>query len=74
MRWTSMPLGIPRIAIGAISAARTRLIFPGEPVVTSTNQGSARNVIRVPRTEIELGCDQPADRGLLHRSLSIAVI
>ena len=51
IRWTSMPLGIPRIAIGAISAARTRLIFPGEPVVTSTNQGSARYVIRVPRTE-----------------------
>ena len=51
-RWTTEPLGIPRIAIGRISAARTRLILPGEPVVTSTNHGSARYVIRVPSTEI----------------------
>jgi hypothetical protein len=50
-RCTSMPLGMPRIAIGAISAARTSVIFPGEPVVTSTNHGSARYVIRVPRTD-----------------------
>ena len=41
-RWTTVPLGMPRTAIGRISAARTRLIFPGEPVVTSTNHGSAR--------------------------------
>ena len=41
-RCTSIPLGMPRIAIGAISAARTSVIFPGEPVVTSTNHGSAR--------------------------------
>ena len=50
-RCTSVPLGMPRIAIGRISAARTRLIFPGEPVVTSTNHGRARYVIRVPSTE-----------------------
>ena len=36
------PLGIPSSAIGRISAARTSDIFPGEPVVTSTNHGSAR--------------------------------
>jgi len=42
IRWTITPLGMPRIAMGAISAARTRLILPGEPVVTSTNHGSAR--------------------------------
>ena len=41
-RSTTMPLGIPRIALGAISAARTSVIFAGEPVVTSTNHGSAR--------------------------------
>ena len=51
-RWTTAPLGMPRIAIGRISAARTRLIFPGEPVVTRTNHGSARYVMRVPRTEM----------------------
>jgi hypothetical protein len=51
-RWTSAPLGTPRIAIGRISAARTRLILLGDPVVTRTNHGSARYVIRVPRTEI----------------------
>ena len=43
---------MPRIAIGRISAARTRLIFPGEPVVTSTNHGNARYVMRVPSTEM----------------------
>ena len=41
-RSTTIPLGMPRIAIGAISAARTSVIFDGEPVVTSTNHGSAR--------------------------------
>ena len=51
-RCTTEPLGMPRIAIGRISAARTRLIFPGDPVVTSTNHGSARYVMRVPRTEM----------------------
>ena len=50
-RWTTEPLGMPSIAIGRISAARTRLIFAGDPVVTRTNHGSARYVIRVPRTE-----------------------
>ena len=51
-RCTTEPLGMPRIAIGRSSAARTRHIFPGEPVVTSTNHGSARYVIRVPSTEM----------------------
>jgi hypothetical protein len=39
---TTVPLGIPKSAIGRISAARTSVIFVGEPVVTSTNHGSAR--------------------------------
>jgi hypothetical protein len=41
-RSTAIPLGIPRIATGRISTARTIVIFAGEPVVTSTNHGSAR--------------------------------
>src|SRR5262249_61565448 len=45
------PLGMPRIAIGAISTARTMLVFVAEPVVTRTNQGSATKVIAVPPAE-----------------------
>ena len=51
-RSTTAPLGIPRSAIGAICTARTTLIFPGEPVVTRTNHGSARYVIRDPSVEM----------------------
>ena len=51
-RWTREPLGTPRIAIGRICTARTTLIFAAEPVVTSTNHGSARYVIREPSVEI----------------------
>ena len=47
-RATSVPLGMPSSAIGAIWTARTIPIFAAEPVVTSTNHGSARNVIREP--------------------------
>ena len=43
---------MPRTTIGAISAARTSVIFPGDPVVTRTNHGSARYVMRVPKTEM----------------------
>ena len=41
-RSTTIPLGIPKIAIGRISTARTNDIFAADPVVTSTNHGSAR--------------------------------
>ena len=41
-RCTTEPAGMPSSAIGASSAAKTRPIFVGEPVVTRTNQGSAR--------------------------------
>ncbi len=51
-RWTNDPLGMPRIAIGRIWTARTTLIFAAEPVVTSTNHGSARYVMREPSVEI----------------------
>ena len=50
-RATTEPLGIPSSAIGRISAARTTLIFVGEPVVTSTNHGSATKVIALPVLE-----------------------
>src|SRR5579872_524472 len=49
---TSDPAGIPKSPIGTISAASTAPIRAAEPVVTSTNQGSARNVICVPVVEI----------------------
>ena len=51
-RAITAPEGMPRIAIGASSAARTTPILVGEPVVERTNQGSARNVICEPRDEI----------------------
>ena len=38
-------------ATGASSTARTIPIFDADPVVTSTNQGSARNVMREPSDE-----------------------
>jgi hypothetical protein len=42
---------MPRIAIGAISAASTRLVLAAEPVVTRTNHGRATKVIDVPLVE-----------------------
>ena len=47
----SEPLGMPSRAIGAISTASTTLIRAAEPLVTSTNHGSATNVIAVPVVE-----------------------
>jgi hypothetical protein len=41
-RSTTIPLGMPKIAIGRISTARTSDILAADPVVTSTNHGSAR--------------------------------
>ena len=68
-RWTTAPLGMPSTAVGRISAARTSDIFPGEPVVTRTNHGSARYVIRVPRTENGLGGDERRHRASVHTGL-----
>ncbi len=50
-RVTSVPLGTPSSAVGRSSTARTMPIFAGDPVVTSTNHGSARNVICEPARE-----------------------
>ena len=66
-RATSDRLGIPSSATGRISTARTMLIFAADPVVTSTNQGSARNVICEPRDEIPSAVSR-AIRGRLRRA------
>src|SRR5918999_1180232 len=50
-RVTSVPLGIPSSATGSSCTASTTVMRAGDPVVTSTNQGSARNVICVPSDE-----------------------
>ena len=44
-RAMSEPAGMPTIAIGSISAARTQPILAVEPVVARTNQGRATKVI-----------------------------
>src|SRR4051812_6890217 len=44
----TVPAGMPKIAIGSISAARTQPIFGVESVVARTNHGSATKVIDVP--------------------------
>ena len=51
-RAMTAPDGMPRIAIGASSAASTMPIRVGEPVVARTNHGSARNVICEPSDEM----------------------
>jgi hypothetical protein len=48
---TSVPLGMPRSATGNSSTARTTPMRVGDPVVTRTNQGRARNVICEPSDE-----------------------
>ena len=50
-RATSVPAGIPKTPTGISSAARTQPILAVDPVVTSTNQGSATNVIADPVRE-----------------------
>ena len=47
----TVPGGMPKMAIGSISAARTQPIFAVEPVVARTNHGSATNVIDEPVSE-----------------------
>src|SRR6266545_4366797 len=51
-RWMSVPEGSPATAKPSSSAAITSVIRAGEPVVVSTNQGSASQVICVPVIEI----------------------
>ena len=54
------PAGIPTSAIGSISAARTQAIFAVEPVVASTNHGSATKVIDEPVSETSSATTRPA--------------
>ena len=67
-RAITAPDGIPRIAIGTSSAARTMPILVGEPVVESTNHGSARNVICEPERRDDLRRDQRDERTLAERA------
>ena len=59
-----VPAGIPSSPIGAISAASTQPIFAYEPVVTSTNQGSATNVIEEPVRETSSAVIRPSSERL----------
>jgi hypothetical protein len=52
MRASRLPPGSPKIATPATAAAITKPIRAGEPVVTSTNHGSASQVICEPVVEI----------------------
>ena len=66
MRLAIAPPQNPVSEIGRISAIRTHVIFCGEPVVRSTNQGIATHVICVPVDEITSATSSVASR----RSLS----
>jgi hypothetical protein len=57
---------MPKIAIGAISAARTQPIFAVDPVVAQTNQGSATNVIDEPVRETSSASTSPARERFLN--------
>ena len=54
----TVPAGMPKIAIGSISAARTQPIFAVEPVVTSTKNGQRDERHRRAGQRDELGGDQ----------------
>jgi hypothetical protein len=58
-RSTSGPPTALSSTIGAISAAATRPVFVGDPVVTSTSHGIAIIETRVPRSETASAVNQP---------------
>src|SRR2546427_5395567 len=60
-REMNVPLGMPRIAIGASPAAITRPIRAVDPVVWSTNQGNARNHIAEQGPDAECRHEQAGD-------------
>ena len=64
-RAISEPAGMPKIAIGSISAARTQPIFAVEPVVARTNHGRATNVIEEPVSETSSAVMSPSERAVL---------
>ncbi len=65
----TVPAGMPKIAIGSISAARTQPTFAVEPVVARTNHGRATNVIAVPVSEMSSAATSP----MSERFLSTAI-
>ena len=67
-RTISEPAGIPTTTTGSSSAARTQLILAVEPVVWSTNQGKAMNVIAEPVSDASSAATIPTRE----RSRSIA--
>ena len=62
----NVPAGMPKIAIGIISAARTQPIFAVDPVVTSTKNGSATNVIDEPVSETSSAAINPRSERFLN--------
>ena len=64
IRAMSEPAGMPTIAIGSISAARTHPILAVEPVVTRTNHGRATNVIEEPVSETSSAVRSPSERAV----------
>ena len=62
-RVATVPAGMPRSAHGNTSAATTRAIREGEPVVVSTNHGSARAVICEPVAEMTSAATSAARGG-----------
>jgi hypothetical protein len=64
-RAISEPAGMPKTAIGSISAARTQPIRAVEPVVTRTNHGRATNVIEEPVSETSSAVRSPSSERFL---------
>jgi hypothetical protein len=67
----TVPAGMPKIATGSISAARTQPIFAVEPVVARTNHGSATNVIDEPVNETSSAETKPMSERFLHMANKI---
>ena len=62
----TVPAGMPKSAIGSISAARTQPIFAVDPVVARTNHGRATNVIDEPVSETSSAEIKPTSERFLH--------
>ena len=63
-RPSSRPPGRPNSASPITSAATMKVVFVAEPVVSSTNQGSATQVICAPVVEITSADEQRDDRAV----------
>ena len=65
----TVPAGMPKIAIGSISAARAQPIFAVEPVVMRTKKGRATNVIDEPVNETSSAVTSPMSERFLSTSI-----